>query len=226
MSAHPPETGDPTNPLAAGQADAFERLIDERLSRRTVLRGLTAMTALAALNGCRSSAAAHDGPSLPHPLTDDHEVADGHDAHVLIRWGDPVLPGAPDHADLSQLNVADQSRQFGFNNDYIAYWPLPLGSDNSRHGLLCINHEYTDAEMMWPGLVSGSQAKKLINREQADIELAAHGFSVIEVRREGDRWTVVKGSPYARRFTGETPMEIRGPARGHRKMKMAVRIAR
>jgi secreted PhoX family phosphatase len=57
-------------------------------------------------------------------------------------------------------------------------------------------------------------------REMVEIEIAAHGFTVVEVAR-GSRgeWTVVKASPFNRRITGATPMAIRGPAAGHPLMR-------
>jgi secreted PhoX family phosphatase len=38
--------------------------------------------------------------------------------------------------------------------------------------------------------------------------------SVIEIARSGGRWELVKDSRFNRRITAETPMDIRGPARG------------
>ena len=44
---------------------------------------------------------------------------------------------------------------------------------------------------------------------------AAHGVSVVEVRRDGGRWGVVRPSARAFRITGFTPMTVSGPAAGH-----------
>lgn len=45
--------------------------------------------------------------------------------------------------------------------------------------------------------------------------MAAHGGAVIEVKREGGAWGVVKDSKFARRITMDTAMELTGPAAGH-----------
>ena len=55
--------------------------------------------------------------------------------------------------------------------------------------------------------------------EQTRVEMMAHNGSVIEVRKESGRWTVVPDSQYARRITLDTPMRIAGPAAGHDRLK-------
>src|SRR5688572_5882694 len=80
-----------------------------------------------------------------------HHVAAGYDADVLIRWGDPVLPGAPAF-DPMQQTAAAQRGQFGYNCDFIGYFPMPGAANPSHHGLLTVNLEYTNEELMFPGL--------------------------------------------------------------------------
>ncbi|MEZ4569257.1 MAG: DUF839 domain-containing protein [Thermomicrobiales bacterium] len=57
-------------------------------------------------------------------------------------------------------------------------------------------------------------------RNEVDVAIAAHGGSVVELRRdENGRMRVEHGSEYNRRITGSTPMRISGPAAGHDWMK-------
>ncbi len=75
-----------------------------------------------------------------------------------------------------------------------------------------VNHEYTDEGILHHDT---TLAAKNITLAQARTSQAAHGVSVIEVRKVGNAWSVVRPSIYGRRITVNTPMEIRGPAAGH-----------
>ncbi|MCB4821523.1 PhoX family protein [Roseicella aerolata] len=208
---------DPRRPIGA--------LIAERLSRRGLLGG-TAAALLPAL-----PAAAQDtgntpngGPSsltfpeLRHQLAQRDAVAEGHEIQLVIRWGDPILADAPEHDPHRQTPEA-QARQFGYNNDYLDFFPLPQGSRASDRGLLVVNHEYTNTNLMFPGLGSGREARARVTAGQAAVERAAHGLSVVELRKEGGRWSYVRDSRWNRRITAETPMRISGPAAGHPRLR-------
>ena len=141
-----------------------------RMSRRTALKGFVTTAAIGALGGTLTSkfALAQGGPStlgfqsLEQVITENHAVAPGYSANVLIRWGDAVLRGAPEFDPMNQTADA-QAKQFGYNCDYLAYFPLPRGSDNSEHGLLHVNHEYTSHELMfagWTKLEAGEAARQ------------------------------------------------------------------
>ncbi len=145
-------------------------------------------------------------------------MPEGYEAQVLIRWGDPVLPGAAAFAP-GRTTAAAQARQFGYNNDYLDFFPLPQGSRAAGHGLLAVNHEYTNTNLMWPRLGSGRRAALTASADQARAELMAHGMSIVEIRRTNGRWATVPDSRFNRRITGETPMRVSGPAAGHDKLR-------
>jgi secreted PhoX family phosphatase len=207
-------------------------VIAARLQRRDVLKGalgIAAITAtmgplaIAAAGNARANATRFAFSEVEAGVDPMHHVAEGYDADVLIRWGDPVLPGAPAF-DPQHQSPAAQKLQFGYNNDYLGYLPMRGAANPSQRGLLVVNHEYTNEELMFPGL--GRQDTKAaafgkMTQEIADIEMAAHGGSVLEVKRDNGKWSVVPSSQFARRIDASTPMRISGPAAGHERMKTA-----
>ncbi len=213
----------PSNPSTEPPLAA---LIDLRLSRRAALTGLAATAAAGALGSGFLTAVgrAVAGTSslafreVAHGMTTGVQTAPGYSAQVLIRWGDAVAPGAPAF-DIANQSAAAQERQFGYNNDFMAYLPLPLGSDNAENGLLCISHEYTNPHLMWPlGAKKGSYDR--LSKAQMEVEMAAHGHSVIEIEKRAGAWRVVADSRYNRRFTPlRTEMRLSGPAAGHDRLK-------
>ena len=197
-------------------------LAKARLSRRAALKGFVTTAALGAVGGMLTSriafAAAGDASTLtfssvPQVIEEDQQVAPGYSPRVLIRWGDPVLADAPAFEPMNQSAEA-QARQFGYNNDFVGYFPLPRGSDSSEHGLLHVNHEYTDPSLMFAGWSAEAQTP-----EQTQIELMAHGGTTVEVQKTDGVWAVVSGSRYARRITPATEIAIVGPAAGHDRLK-------
>jgi hypothetical protein len=205
-------------------------VIAARLSRRDLMKGLLGVSAITATVSplalmAASEARAQGGNTTPSfnfkevvaGSDENHYVAEGYDADVLIRWGDKVAADAPAFDPTKQTADA-QAGQFGYNNDYLGYIPLNGRSD---HGLLVVNHEYTNEELMFPGLGRQDRDAKFagMTKNLADIEIMAHGGSVLEVKREAGKWKVVDGSKYARRITASTEMRVSGPAAGHDKMK-------
>ena len=155
-------------------------------------------------------------PSLPEPvsnaITDRLTVPKGYDSQVLLAWGDPIIEGAPPFAPGKQ-QVADQLGQFGTCVDFIAYVPLAEGPEGSRHGLLCCNHEFSNGSMMFPGFANRAEARNGVDENQCGVEMAALGHSIVEIRKEGREWKVVKG-PLNRRISLWRPKSIfRGPWR-------------
>ena len=201
-------------------------LIERRLGRRAALRGLVGAGAVAALAHelLGSSALAQPtGPStltfkeVAHGLDKTQHVPEGYEAQVLIRWGDPVVAGAPAF-DPNNLTAAAQEKQFGYNCDFIGLHPLPAGSTTGDRFLMVVNHEYTDPGLMFAGLGSGRNVNLKASKPQVEVELAAHGGAVVEIARDGGTWKVVD-SKYARRISANTPFDVSGPAAGHDKLK-------
>lgn len=208
-------------------------IIAARFSRRGFLKGSMAATAITATVSPLAMFAADeaqaqaqgaatgsvfDFPEVTAGVDADHHVAQGYDADVLLRWGDKVFADAPDFDPLNQSEAA-QERQFGYNNDFVGFIPLE-GADD--HGLLVVNHEYTDPHLMFPGIVTIADGGIMIadvTRDRADIEMAAHGGTVIEIRRVDGRWQPVLDGRLNRRITAKTPMRISGPAAGHPRLQ-------
>ncbi|MBO1438221.1 PhoX family phosphatase [Meiothermus sp. CFH 77666] len=189
-------------------------VVEEALSRRSFMAA--SMGGLLMLSGLSSLAKAQGGSSLgfkPIGLSTEDKllVPEGYTTNVVIRWGDPIGRGAK-RFDVNNWDARSQENAFGYNVDYISWLPLPdYASSNSRRAILWANHEYTNPELMFPGYKQGSPTK-----EQVDIELAAHGGSAVEVRRNADGSIYyVPVSSYNRRITATTPMELTGPAAGH-----------
>ncbi len=209
-------------------------IIAKRLGRRDFLKGALAVSVMSAsvspLALMSASEAHAQAPSTvksafdfiepENGVDDKHHIAPGYDADVLIRWGDAVMPGAPAFEPQKQTPAA-QKLQFGYNNDYLGYIPMPGAANPSHHGLLVVNHEYTNEELMFPGMTpqQGKGAFAQMTKELVDIEMAAHGGSVLEIVKQDGKWKVVEGSKYNRRIDASTAMDITGPAAGHQRMK-------
>lgn len=199
---------------------ALAELIEARLSRRSAIKGMGA--ALAGIVAADSS----DAPAaesklvyptpfeeVPHGYDADMHIPPNYTAQVLMRWGDAVTADAPKFDPRHQTPEA-QAKQFGYNNDFLAFLPLPIGSDTSERGLLCANHEYTIAELMFP---AGSERDM---KRQVDVQMAAHGHGVVEIARAGDGWKPITKSKYNRRLTAlATEMRLAGPAAGSERLK-------
>ncbi|WP_017590084.1 PhoX family protein [Nocardiopsis ganjiahuensis] len=190
------------------------------LSRRSALRA-GAVTAGAGAFGLAalSPAAADRGPDRPHPsprLTFKSVLPNNDDAltipkhyeqHVIIRWGDPVLPGAPEF-DVNAQTAEAQAQQFGYNCDYVGFHQL-----DDDHGLLWVNHEYTNENIMFAGWDGGANA----DPEQTRVAMAAHGGSLVELERVGrtGQWKLSQGErSFNRRIHTATPFVLSGPAAG------------
>jgi secreted PhoX family phosphatase len=60
---------------------------------------------------------------------------------------------------------------------------------------------------------------KDMTEELVDIEMAAHGVTVVEIARDGEDWAVVLDSPHNRRISPLTEMAADGPAAGDKRLQ-------
>ena len=221
--------GEPRN---ASANPTMGEIISRRFSRRGFLKGALAVSAISAtvsplalLAADKAKAAgtsAFSFTELEAGVDADHHVAEGYDADVLLRWGDPLFPDSPAFDPTAQSPTSSAGSS-ATTTTMSATFPL---DGSAEHGLLVVNHEYTDAHLMFPGIVTivEKEGKKVIEtapltKEQVDIEMAAHGGTVVEIRKVDGKWQVVTDSPYNRRITADTEMEITGPAAGHDRLK-------
>jgi uncharacterized protein len=212
-----------------GKGETIGSVINRRLTRRDFLQMATLSVMAAAVGAQASPAAAAEangnlyaaglsGATAPgralafkgiKPITSSSAkpvVAAGYKMQVLLRWGDPITSDAPKF-DPTKLTAAAQEKQFGYNNDFCAFFPI---DDSSTHGVIGVNHEYTNPELMW-----SKWSKAKTTKEMVDVELAAHGVSFVEIEKDSSgTWKVNLASEYNRRITGTTPMVVDGPAAG------------
>jgi uncharacterized protein len=202
--------------------EPISALIDTRLSRRDLLKGATAVGAIGFLGGplaaCVTAPDQATGfTEIKHALIEGQEVPPGYSVQTVIRWGDAMFPDSPAW-NPNRQTAAAQVRQYGTDNDFLAYMPLPYGSTNSENGILCSNHERTAPQLMFPGVTPANAPQ--LSRENAEVQMASQGHDFVEIRKTGGRWQVVLDSRYNRRFTPwNADFRVAGPAAGHARLR-------
>lgn len=218
------------------ETPTFAELLERRISRRGLLKsgvvaGALAVTGPVLRVGFAETATAaeqaawmpantgaipavHFGPIPAQPADlRNIVVPEGYGWAPLLRWGDPIRHGAPEFDPLNQ-SAEKQAQQIGYNCDYIGWHQLSARGETER-GILWVNHEYTNPELMFAGYQDGNPT-----REQVDIQMEAHGGSVVDLMRNNDGRLVV--NPYSslnRRITATSYILMSGPAAGHEWMK-------
>jgi secreted PhoX family phosphatase len=193
----------------------FSTVLAQNASRRCFLQAAAGSALLTALGmpewvsaAGRPAAPAIGFVSLVAGSEDSVRIPVGYNLQLLYAWGDPISDGPPFRADASN-SAADQAQQAGMHHDGMHFFPfVENGRPSSSHGLMCINHEYTDDGLLHTDGMATWSAEKTFKSQNA------HGVSVIEVRYEKGTWRVVRPSTYARRITARTPIRISGPAAG------------
>ena len=197
-------------------ATEFDAIVDRALNRRSFLGGGIAVGTAAfvmgstALTPIRAYAAGRLGfESVPANSNDDITVPNGYSWHIVVKWGDPLWSNAPEFDQATRGTGASQETSFGDNTDGMALFY------NQGRYILAVNNEYTNRSIIY-----GNRETKLPeNADDVRKGKAAHGVSVMEIAQTDGKWGVVIDSPFNRRITADTPIDITGPARGHDLMK-------
>ncbi len=150
------------------------------------------------------------------------DLPPGYRADVILRWGDALFGDTPAldpervaRGALLEDGAAEaQARQFGYNCDGVGLFPI----DEDRM-LVCVNHEFPSPSLLFPGWSEARATRgwgEFVRRNPRSVAYmqAAVGVSVVELVHDG-AWRYVLDSPFNRRVTANTPIEMAGPARRH-----------
>ncbi len=217
----------------------FADLVDGvNARRRTLLKsgaGLATIPFLGGLAACGSDSDAAPTPpvssekmlgfaSVPISTGDAIVVPAGYVANAMIPWGTPLVAGAPAWKADATNSAADQEKQVGDNHDGMHFFPFNANAsglgDRSDEGLLVLNHEYINPEYFYAPDSDAANWLLPFTLEKARKGQAAHGNTVVHVKRAADgSFEMVAGSRFNRRITGNTPMKLSGPAAGNDLLK-------
>lgn len=200
-----------------GKGRSFAQIVEGRLNRRDLLK--TTLAAWLSVSGAatfaRTSTTGPAGLTFQSILPSKAEeivVSPGYRWQTVVGWGDPLFSGVTRPAP-GAMDAATQARSFGYNCDFVGYLPLPYGSRESRHGILAVNNEYPNPELMFP--VANARE---VSKEMAEACIESVGMTIVEVELKDGSWRPVVDSRYNARYTGTTPFRISGPAEGDRRM--------
>jgi uncharacterized protein len=217
---------------------AFSDLIEQRLGRRSFIAGGvsaalgTLMAGTAMAHGFSNQFGPQHGPQhgwhhrgprrgispgftpVPHSSADTVIVPQGYSVQVMLPEGTPLTQNAAAYIPGDHNSGADREQQVGAHHDGMEYFPMHPGAGGNLHGLLCINFENINLELIHPnGFTIDSATGYRPVEDEVRKEIASHGVGVVEVGKFNGEWQVLKGR-YNRRYTANSPMEICGPVRG------------
>ena len=138
-------------------------------------------------------------------------VPPGYRWQVVARWGDPMWSRSVEFDQATRGSGESQELAFGDNVDGMALFR------RGGRNVLAVNNEYVNRGIIYGGAGGGEPR----NADDVRKGKAGHGVSVVEIELGDGAWSIVVDSPWNRRITADTPMEITGPARGHDLLKTA-----
>ncbi len=205
-------------PTNLSTTETFGDIVQARyVSRRSVLRGMTAVAAITAITVPLETMVSRVAQTRRAPLSILTKSLGVDEPITSRRVTAPMFSCAGaircsrTHRSSIRGGADAQAMQFGYNNDYIGYAPLPIGSENSDRALLCVNHEYTNEEVMFSGIARQDKIDfPDMTAELVDIEMAAHGGTVvvIPVEKVDGTWRPSADRSRNRRITANTRMRL------------------
>lgn len=196
----------------------FDRIVDMAISRRDLLKSIVATGSIAALGGTgalipKGNAMASASRFAFSPISantlDDITLPEGYLSQVVVRWGDPLTSNGVEFDHTTRGDGSSQAVSFGDNIDGMEVYA------HEGKTLLVANNEYTNRKIIWGNREEG----KFATDDDVLKGKMAHGLTVLEIEQGPDGWSVVKDSPYNRRITPDTEMQMTGPATGHDLLK-------
>jgi uncharacterized protein len=208
---------DEINDPRPAQTD-FDRIVEKVMSRRSVLTGGVALGASAfvlATTGLAPRTAYAAGEMGFTPIAantlDTITLPEGYSWHVVSMWGEPLWSSSIAFDEATRGTGQSQELAFGDNNDGMEMFTADAKT------ILAVNCEYPNVDIMY-----GARANKVPeNADDVRKGKASVGVTICEITQSDGRWSIVTDSPFNRRITADTPMEITGPARGHDLLKTA-----
>jgi len=122
---------------------------------------------------------------------DDLQLAKGLNAHVIVKWRDQIA----------------ENDLFGFNNDFTCF--IPLDKNNPKDGLLWVNHEYADplfvSDFNYADYENPLEHRTAVH---VDKEMYNVGGSIVRIKEENGKWSLVKDDRYNKRITAKTRIKF------------------
>ena len=190
----------------------FDSIVQTAISRRGFLSGVLTFGAGSFLMGssdAKASTTPFEFEQIAASTADTVRVPKGYTWDIAVKWDDPMWSNTPKFDPETCGTPASQACAFGYNNDGMALFTF------GGKTVLVTNNEYTNRKIIWGNRADG--------RPETDNDLLkakiAHGVSIVELAEQNGKWSPVLDSPFNRRITPNTDMEITSPAAGHDLLK-------
>jgi secreted PhoX family phosphatase len=175
------------------------------MRRRVLLAGLS-LAAIGAAARAQSALGTPSTPAPPGPAPDAQmpqrfdTIGIGYNRIVIARWGDGLLPEAPDF-DPTALTTAAAETQFPYDSVIAGMIAPPPAEDGIPRLVMVLANPDAPARMVFPGGV-----------DNPPIAGRLQGATICNLQYLSGRWAIVDGGYQTRRITDGTLCQMSGPA--------------